>query len=118
MLYSLKYSLKDEPSSSVAACHETDDLVQTYLNGQFISSSEAWADILNDPPVTFTRQCPLLFPSWVITIDQPQQGDWRRYVDRMPYREAAALRHGSVRGIPGVTLQLIVFFATASKMLR
>ena len=36
MLYSLKYSLKDEPTSLVETRHETDDLVQSYLNGQFI----------------------------------------------------------------------------------
>ena len=96
------------------ARHETDDLVQTYLRGQFIASSEAWADILNDPPVTFTRQCPLLFPSWVITGELFQQGDWRRYVDRIVYRDANVLRHGTVRRIPGEALQLSVILPLPS----
>ena len=93
-------------------------MVETYLRGQFIASSEAWADILNDPPVTFNRQCPLLFPSWTVTGELFQQGDWRRYVDRVVYRDANVLRHGTVRRIPGEALQLSVIFATALHLLR
>ena len=93
-------------------------MVETYLRGQFIASSEAWADILNDPPVTFNRQCPLLFPSWTVTGELFQQGDWRRYVDRVVYRDVNVLRHGALRPIPGDALQLSVIFATALHLLR
>ena len=54
----------------------------------------------------------------MVTSELTQQGDWRRYVDRVNYREADAVRYGIVRVIPGDALQLSIIFATASHLLR
>ena len=117
--YSLKYQLKTEPQTQIAVAHETDHAAVQFLRGQFVSISQASAFVLEDPVTESTQGVtPLALPSWEVSATRSCQGLWRRYVQRLPYREMDVSRSGYSRDVSGAEMQLSVIFASFLRLNR